>query len=157
MLFALPYLPVDNIIRSFDQIASVTNDQLRPLVDYIRSTWIQGQWSPEDWCVYKRCIRANNDVEGWHNRLNMKAQRGNIQLYLLIHLLHSEAKLVPLQKQLITEDKLRRQQRKGTIKIQGAVTASGNSIKGRNQDQHAADEAVWDLCSKDTVTKRLLE
>ena len=122
MLFALPYLPVDHIIRSFDQIASVINDQLRPLVDYVRSTWIQGQWSPEVWCVYKRYIRTNDDVEGWHNRLNMKAQRRNIQLYHLIHLLHSEAKLVPLQKQLITKDKLRRQQRKGTIKIQGALS-----------------------------------
>ena len=97
MLFALPYLPVGHIIRSFDQIASVTNDQLRPLVDYVRSTWIQGQWSPEDWCVYKRYIRTNNDVEAWPNRINMNAQRGNLQLYLLIQLLHSEAKLVPLR------------------------------------------------------------
>ena len=122
MLFALPYLPVDHIIRSFDEIAAVANDQLLPLVDYVRSTWMLGQWSPEDWCVYKRYIRTNDDVEGWHNRLNLKAQRGNLQLYLLIQLLHSEAKLVPLQKLLITEDKLRRQQRKETISA-----ASGKS------------------------------
>ena len=123
MLFALPYLPADHIIRSFDEIAPVANDQLLPLVDYVRSTWMLGQWSPEDWCVYKRYIRTNNDVEGWHNRLNMKAQRGNLQLYLLIQLLHSEAKLVPLQKLLVTEDKLRRQQRKETIRIQGALNS----------------------------------
>ena len=123
MLFALPYLPADHIIRSFDEIAAGANDQLLPLVDYVRSTWMLGQSSPEDWCVYKRYIQTNNEVEGWHNRINMKAQRGNLQLYLLIQLLHSEAKLVPLQKLMITEDKFRKQQRKETIKIQGALSS----------------------------------
>ena len=60
-------------------------------------------WSLADWCVYKRAIRTNNDVEGWHNRLNTRAQHSNISFYNLVSKLHSEAMLIPIQQQLIYE------------------------------------------------------
>ena len=36
--------------------------------------------------------RSNNDVEGWHHGLHRRAAgRQNLNLYLLINLLHQEA------------------------------------------------------------------
>ena len=84
----------------------------QPLLDYMNRTWMSGtMWSPADWCIYKRAIRTNNDVEGWHNRLNTRAHHSNISFYILVSLLHTESRLVPIQQQLIYEDKLRKFQK----------------------------------------------
>ena len=49
-------------------------------------------------------IRTNNDIEGWHNRMNQRASsRRQLQFYLLVKLLHSEAMLVELQVELVSQ------------------------------------------------------
>jgi len=54
-------------------------------------------------------IRTNNDLEGWHNRLN---SRGSAQMpfYRMVALLHDEASLVPIQVRLVSDNKLKRHQ-----------------------------------------------
>ena len=51
--------------------------------------------------VFHKTIRTNNNVEGWHRRLNSKAGRGKLDLYLLIQLLGEEAALVTIQLDLL--------------------------------------------------------
>ena len=49
-------------------------------------------------------IRTNNDIEGWHNRMNQRASfRRQLQFYLLVKLLHSEAMPVELQVELVSQ------------------------------------------------------
>ena len=57
----------------FNWIAEGANDALKPLISYVDKQWFH-KFTPEDWCVYRQTTRTNNDVEGWHNRLNMKAR-----------------------------------------------------------------------------------
>ena len=111
-LFALPYLPPDEIENAFNLLSFSASDQLQPLVDYFHKTWIVGRWKPEQWSVYKRVIRTNEDVEGWHTDLNRKAEHGNVQH--LVSLLHTEALLIPSQLLSVSERKLCRIQRKQT-------------------------------------------
>ena len=60
-----------------------------------------------------KAIRTNNDIEGWHLGLNRRASgKSQLPLYLLITLLHREARLTSLQIRLVSERKLRRIQRK---------------------------------------------
>ena len=92
---------------------------LQPLMDYVDRTWIRQLWSPADWSVYGCITRTNNDVEGWHNRLNKQAVRGQLHLYRLVGLLHAEASLITLQMQLVSENKLKRYQRKRHREAQG--------------------------------------
>ena len=66
-------------------------------------------------------VRTNNDVEGWHNRVNTHAQKSNLQFYLLIELIYKEASKIPLQLKLISEGKLRRRQRKQTKMVQWKI------------------------------------
>ena len=48
--------------------------KLIKLVNYIRKTWITSTvYQISSWCVFGQPIRTNNDVEGWHRRLNKKA------------------------------------------------------------------------------------
>ena len=42
-------------------------------------------------------VRTNNHVEGWHRRFNSRAGRGQLQLYILVPLLHKDASLVTPQ------------------------------------------------------------
>ena len=52
------------------------------------------------------CTRTNNDVEGWHRRINTKAGRTTLQFYLLVPLLHQEADHVDLTAKLLSSDKI---------------------------------------------------
>ena len=80
-------------------------------------------WQPRDWSVFNQSVLTNNDVEGWHMRINTRARRGQVQLYLLIKLLLQEAKFVHFLLHLVSQNKLLRYQRKTYRKIQAAIFA----------------------------------
>jgi hypothetical protein len=71
--------------------------------------------------VFNQSIRINNDVEGWHHKLNRKARKGNLQFYLLITLMYSEAKRLPTQMKKISEGKLKRYRCKRSCTIQSQL------------------------------------
>ena len=60
-------------------------------------------------------------MEGWHYRLNRKAVRGQLPLYLLVSLLWAEADFIDIQLRLISENQLRRYQRMSTKSTQGSL------------------------------------
>jgi hypothetical protein len=121
-LFALPCLPAEHIPAAFDQLAREPSEAVAPLLNYIRDTWIEGDlWPPAVWCVFNQSTRTNNDVEGYHRRINEKARNQAHQLYKLIPLLHSESSRVPLQVQLVKESKLKRYHRKRAQTTQGQL------------------------------------
>jgi hypothetical protein len=68
------------------------------------------------WCVFKQSTRTNNDVEGWHRRLNKKTDDEKPPFYLLVRRLYEEAQLLPIQRKLVSEGKLSRYQRKQASK-----------------------------------------
>ena len=66
--------------------------------------------------------RSNNDVEGWHHGLHRHAAgRQNLNLYLLIDLLHQEARLTAPRIRLVSEKKLTRMQRKMYRSMQAKI------------------------------------
>ncbi len=53
------------------------------LIDYVHSQWLQGPvFSTKDISVFEQLIRTNNDVEGWHYRLNHRGQKYNLEFEL---------------------------------------------------------------------------
>jgi hypothetical protein len=88
----------------------------------IEDTWMTSTvWTVPTWSVFNQSIRTNNDVEGWHHKLNRKARKGNIQFYLLITLMYSEAKRLPTQMKMISERKLKRYRRKRSRTVQSQL------------------------------------
>ena len=69
-------------------------------------------------------MRTNNDVEGWHGMLNRHAKRGNLSLYPMVRLLHEQAQLVDIQVRLVSEERLKRRQRKLYRQVQGKILAN---------------------------------
>ena len=60
-----------------------------------------------------KSVRTNNDIDGWHLGLNRRASgKSQLPLYLLIRLLHCEARRTSLQIRLVSERKLRSIQKK---------------------------------------------
>ena len=73
------------------------------------------------WSVYNQPVQTNNDVEGWYYRLNRKAQRSQwacINIYLLLTLLYQEAQMVEVNVRLLSDEKVRRSQRKSAVNSQ---------------------------------------
>jgi len=115
-LLALPFLPKEAIADTFEELAAEANtDAQNQLCDYLRNTWITATiWPPSTWSVFGESVRTNNDVEGWHRRLNGKASHGQLNLYLLLRLLGGEAALVDVNVNLVKESQIVRQQRRST-------------------------------------------
>ena len=124
MIMALPFMPHELIPNAYDEIRKKAKDHLKELMDYVYKTWITNSvWPPKCWSVFMQGTRTNNDVEGWHRRLNAKAGRGLLQFYILVELLETEAKMVSLQAKLVSERKLRKLRRKKYSKVQTQLFA----------------------------------
>lgn len=138
-LMALPFLPYPEIQPMFDLLEEqAQTDQLGRLVQYIRRQWIESEvFTPRNWCVYKEPVRTNNDLEGWHNALNRRVGgQCGLPLYLLIELLDREAKLTAITIRLVSDNKLKRIQRRTTRNIQAKLFASWE--KYENNEKTAA-------------------
>ena len=80
--------------------------------------------------MYKEPVRTNNDLEGWHNALNRRAGgQCGLPLYLLIELLDREAKLTAITIRLVSDNKLKRIQRRTTRNIQANYSQVGRSMR----------------------------
>ena len=65
-LLALPFLPSAHIRDAFTSLRDRANtNQLMELVSYMDRQWFQNSViGIADWCIFKRTVRTNNDVEG---------------------------------------------------------------------------------------------
>ena len=116
---ALCYIPSAHIRPLFSSLARETDDNQssQELVHYIRSTWIEASvFKPENWSVYSLPFRTNNDVEGWHNRIN-KRTKPNTPFYLLIQVLNEEARQIRTNVELLSQKKLKRRLRAKYVKL----------------------------------------
>ena len=122
-LLSLPYLPCEHIAPIFERLeAKAVTQPLQELTTYITTTWLENPlWPTSSWSVFGRVVRTNNDVEGWHCRLNQKAKKGQLPFYLLLHLLHEETKWINLQGRLVLENKLTRREERRSRKVQSKV------------------------------------
>ena len=93
-VLALQFLLAAHISPSLEKLRGKTrNNSLPTLLDYLLAIWLESSvWDVESWSLYGRSIRTNNDVEGWHRRINSRAGRSNLRFYSLIRLMHEEAR-----------------------------------------------------------------
>ena len=152
LLFALPYLPKEHIRSTFNRIAEWAHDALKPLISYVDKQWFH-KFTPGDWCVYRQTTCTNNDVEGWHNRLNMKARTANLNFYVLVQLLKGESNMVPLQCQLLKEDKIKKWQPKQTAATQGNLWKLWKQHRKRDISTHQLLKQLGHVAAPTEVKK----
>ena len=120
----LPFLPAVKIPRVFERLkAQASSAPLEDFMDYVASQWIfNAFWCPENWSVFKQCVRTNNDIEGRHHRINRCANgKSHIPFYVLVGVLHQEAEITTIHIHLVSEKKLKRNQRRGYRMVQGWI------------------------------------
>ncbi|XP_071130109.1 uncharacterized protein [Mytilus edulis] len=133
-LMALPYLPKEHIPAAFQKLKSriQPNNRMYRLLTYIQRRWIDSTIFPiSAWTVFGQPIRTNNDVEGWHNRLNRKAKGASLHLYVMLKVLSDEARYLPMQIQLVSEHKLTRYQRAATKRSQSKLMELWDSYRSQ--------------------------
>ncbi|KAH3814481.1 hypothetical protein DPMN_142982 [Dreissena polymorpha] len=89
----------------FEPAASIVEDVLKEMV------------TTED----VNLVRTNNDVEGWHRRINGRSGRPDLGFYVLVPLLRREAETVDLTIRLVSEHALTRVHRKIFKEVQGRL------------------------------------
>ena len=130
-LMALPLLADNHIKATFERLVENVEaaDPLKipkcqELVAYMRRTWIDRKlFNPASWCWFREIIRTNNDVEGWHNRLNYRAHKANLPFYHLIQLLGKETMIAHSNMKLVQMKELKRYQSRDTKKKQQKLAA----------------------------------
>ena len=92
-LFAIPFLPPRDMrfaltILKESEEASRADVKLLDLMHYMEKQWFgHSVWKPQDICAYRRLVRTNNDVEGYHRRLNHRVQLDHPPVYKLLQVL----------------------------------------------------------------------
>lgn len=115
---ALPHLPSEHIPKAYDQLKlrAPLGEHMKPmreLLAYFEKNWIYNtKTPPSSWSTYKRFIRTNNDVEGWHRKLNSDLDADHPNMYLLLERLVAEAADLPLIIRLVAQEKCMRRTRK---------------------------------------------
>jgi len=77
---------------------------VQSLVQYVDEKWIQSRlWPAKSLTAFQSSVHTNNDVEGWHNRLNRQTCTGKLDL---APILYKEATFVMVQSVLVSEEHL---------------------------------------------------
>ncbi|KAL3892039.1 hypothetical protein ACJMK2_004279, partial [Sinanodonta woodiana] len=72
-----------------------TTPATQTLIGYLRRQWLDNPVFPAEACsVYRQKVRTHNDAEGWHHRLNARAQHMGLGFYQLVPLLRRDADLL---------------------------------------------------------------
>ena len=143
---ALPFLAEADIGPQFERLQHTANTTTLPeFMNDVSSTWIEGNtWPPSCWCVYMQSVRTNNDVEGWHCGLHSRAQgKSQLPMFLLMDLLHEEARLNSLSVRMASENRLRRVQRRRYRQIQAKVF----SLWGQYENGNTTPSQLLQACS----------
>ena len=92
------------------------------LIEYFDNTYMNSSvWSKEEMIVFQQPIRTNHDIEGWHAKLNRKAQKRKLQFYNLLHLLREEGELVDITAKVLSQGAHLKRQRKGFRALQQSI------------------------------------
>jgi len=125
-IMALPFLPAEHAELAFCAMVVMLpddiDDRLSVLVSYVNDMWISSRlWPASSWSAYEASVRTNNDVEGWHNRLNCQTRNGKLDLYQVAGVLYAAAQYVDVQAVLVGENRLSRYQRRAFCNVQGRL------------------------------------
>ena len=134
---SLPFLPHEKIHQMFQQLQqeALGTTTYDVLLDYVEATWLRSSiWSVAEWSVFFQTTHTNNDVEGWHNRLNHSARHVQLYIYHLISLLHDEARLVNIQVNLVSDGRFRQVHRRRYANLQGRIFRYWGEFAARERD-----------------------
>ncbi|KAL3859614.1 hypothetical protein ACJMK2_009828 [Sinanodonta woodiana] len=85
-VLALEFLPSAHKRQAVQMLQTkAATPVTQTLIGYFSRQWLDNPVFPaEAWSVYRQKVRTNNDVEGWHHRLNSRAVHMGLGFYQLV-------------------------------------------------------------------------
>ena len=109
---------------------NISDERVVQHLDCVQRTWLDSTvWPPSVWSAFKQPVRTNNDVEGWHARLNSRANHGRLNLYQLLYLLHEEAVLVNIGVHMLSDAGTSRLQRKKYTRLHSRLSTMWDRVR----------------------------
>ena len=90
----------------------------------MEAQWIapDSAFPPALWSSYMQFIRTTNSLEGWHNRIQARAEKKKrLNFYKLVELIYHQATMVPLQCALLCQKKLKTHATKRSKTVNGQL------------------------------------
>lgn len=110
MITAIAFVPVESVENAFEALQEVVPDELMPVLDYFEDTYIGRQrrrrraqpiFDHKIWNMYERAVnelpRTNNNVEGWHRKLQSSVSSHHPNIWKFLDVLRREQDLNNLQ------------------------------------------------------------
>lgn len=119
-LMALAFVPVVIVRIVFGQLQAASAAQLGPLFDYFNRQWLTNIRTSM-WNVYGVTRRTNNDVEGWHHRLNTMLSRHHPNIWQVIRCLQDEQASMEVTRAQISAGQLVRRPNKKYAALQKRI------------------------------------
>ncbi|KRZ65832.1 hypothetical protein T10_718 [Trichinella papuae] len=119
MLLATAFLPLHDVPAAVELLGRDATGSVAALFNYFRAEWMPPDRLPL-WNVYSVNIRTNNDLEGWHFKMNRLAGKRHLGFYELPQLLIDEQGSTETLNQQVTS---------------GRVTANDINIKNKKYEQ----------------------
>ena len=99
-MIGLAFLPVNDVLTTLGSISNERHDEERSqFIEYFMVQWII-RTRPEMWNVRGRVHRTNNDVESWHNRLNIDVGKCKNVFFIIQTLINDHIDSSVLEQQL---------------------------------------------------------
>ncbi|KRX74686.1 hypothetical protein T06_11202 [Trichinella sp. T6] len=89
MLLATAFLPPHDVPVALELLGRDATGSIAALFNYFRVEWMPPDRLPL-WNVFNVNIRTNNDLEGWHFKMNQLAGKRHLGFYELLQLLIDE-------------------------------------------------------------------
>lgn len=66
--------------------------------DYVTENWIEGSWRRTTWNHFDtEKLRTNNNVEGWHHRINVLAKKGHPNIFEFLTMIRNEQAMTEIK------------------------------------------------------------
>ena len=99
-MIGLAFLPINKVLTTLGSITDESHDEeTRQFIEYFMVQWVV-RTIPQMWNVRGRVHRTNNDLESWHNRLNMDVGKCKNVFFIIQTLINDHVDSSVLEQQL---------------------------------------------------------
>ena len=134
-MIGLSFLPVDKVLTTLIEISNGHFDeQTVQFIEYFMVQWIV-RTRPEMWNVKGRVHRTNNDLESWHNRLNLDVGKSKNVFFIIQTLINDHIDCSVLEHQFGTGSVVCSGKRKNAEKNQTIANLEKDLESGKKSEK----------------------
>ena len=137
-VIGLAFLPTDKVMTTLGKITETSPDEeTSSFLEYFMGQWVI-RVQPQLWNVRGRVHRTNNDLESWHNRLNLDVGKAKNVFFIIQCLINDHLDAVVLERQMESGEAISLGKKKDEAK--------NNAIKRLERDLEAGAKSEKEFC-----------